>query len=106
MVKSIKVSVEAAKEVVVEITGGLEVYKEAFLIIHNNARDERRLYCVENDSGNNIYVTCPPKYEHDVVDWLEGFGKIKRVQDVVVYVADEPDYDLDKYADCKIVFSE
>lgn len=101
----LNVTKECAREIVLEVKG-LEAYMDAFLIIHNNARDERAIYCVENDSGNNIYVTVRPQDEQAARDWLEGFGTIKRVQDVLVLVADTPDFDYDKYDDCKIVFDD
>lgn len=94
---------EPAKEIVVEVKG-IEAYKDAFLTIFNNVRVDRRLITVENDSGDNIYVTCVSEEEQATIEWLSQFGEIKDCHDVLVYNADEPNYDLDKYDDVKIVW--
>lgn len=101
--KSIYVCEETAKEICVEVKG-IEEYKETFLIIFNNVRNDCRLICVENDSGNNIYVTATLEQADAAQEWLSGFGEIKHVRDVLVMRAEEPEYNLDKFDDVKIIF--
>ena len=105
MIRETNLSVwrEAAKEVVVEVKG-LDDYKDAWLTICNNVRVDRRLITVENDSKNNIYVTCVSGEEEATMEWLSQFGEIKSCRDVIVYNVEEPDYDMDRFDDAKIVW--
>lgn len=66
---------EKGYKVKVEVKG-LEAYKDAFLVIYNNYKDDKRLLCFENDYDNGIYVTCCEDQKAAVEDWLEFFGTV------------------------------
>lgn len=86
--------------VTVEIEGGLEGYKEAFLKIFNNVRESRELIQVENNGyNNNITVYAYKEAKEALIEWLENFGEVKKAEPVLLYEVDYlPDYDTEKYA--------
>ena len=101
--KNIEVEVVEAKQIELYVEG-LREYKDALLIIVNNVRTDRRLYAIGNDAGNSVYITCREDVVEDVVEWLEGFGEIKGINDVLVYIAEEDyEYDFEKYSDRIII---
>ena len=68
-----------AVQFTVELPDSIERYSKNFLIIWNNAREyPREFYKVENNAGNNVYVTCPKESAESVREFLEQFGEIKR----------------------------
>lgn len=100
-------SIEEAYTVKVTVKG-LEAYKDAFLIISNNVRSWPQLLKVEQNDGNDIYVTCKPSAVKDTQEWLEQFGDVYEPRKVLIAVVSEDDlcnYDwsLDDYDDVKIV---
>lgn len=98
-----------AKEFVVTVKG-LEEYKNAWLIINNNAREyPDSIYKVSNNSHDDIYVLCPADSKADTKSWLEQFGEVKVYEDKIAVIVDvECDYDafdLD-YVDSELVLGE
>jgi len=96
---------EPAKEVAVRVEG-IDKYKEALLCIFNNVRDRESLWAVTNDSGNTIYVTCDPEEVDAVTEWVSQWGEIEDVADAVVFRAEEPPYNYNKYEDAHIVWED
>lgn len=93
---------EEAKQVVVNVKG-LENYKDALLAIINTVRVNPELYQVTNDSGNSIYVTCETESVEETKQFLEQFGEITEVNNVVVYKVEEPYYSIGANYDDSIV---
>lgn len=89
---------------------GLEAYKEAWLIISNNARCyPDSFYQVRNNDHDDIYVMSNPKSAKEAESFLSQFGEITRNDDkYVVFVDVECDYsDFDKdYIDSEYVIGE
>lgn len=79
---------EKAVEYTLQIIG-LEQYKNAWLVINNNAREfPDSIYKVSNTAGSNIYVLCPANSAANTKEWLEQFGEITNVDEdkVAVFV--------------------
>lgn len=102
---------EKAVELAVEVKG-LENYKNAWLVINNNAREyPKAIYKVSNNSHDDIFVCCSPSEEKSIMEFLEQFGEVRVINDIdkyVVFVDVECDYDdFDKdYIDEEYVFGE
>lgn len=85
---------ENGKTICVDVRGGIDEYAKAFLTIWNNAREfPDTIAKVENCHDNRIFVTVYEKAEARAVEWLEQFGKIKRVEacDIFTICAEYPD---------------
>ena len=90
--------------VTVEIDGNVNEYAESFLHIFNNVRANKELLKVKNHYDNNdVTVYCELDSKDALVKYLKMFGKIKSCEKVLVYQMEEPDYDLDKYADAIVI---
>ena len=91
---------------------GLEQYKDAWLIINNNAREyPDTILKVSNTANSNIYVLCPADSDADTKSWLEQFGEVTNVNEdkVAVFVDVTCDYteSFDKdYIDSDYIFGE
>ena len=91
---------------------GLDSYKDAWLIINNNAREYPDTICkVRNSSNSNIYVLCPANSESDTKSWLEQFGEVTNVDEdkVAVFVDVSCEYTGnfdDDYIDSEYIFGE
>lgn len=96
---------EPAKQVAVRVEG-IEKYKEAFLCIFNNVREDRRLYTVTNNSGSTIYIACDPEEVDAVTEWVSQWGEIEDVADVLILKAETPPFDYNKYEDAHIVWED
>lgn len=90
---------------------GLEEYKDAWLIIWNNARTyPETMYKVANDSTSMITVLANPEHRVAVGEFLSQFGEVKESDEdkYVVFVDVESifdDWDKD-YVDYEYVFGE
>lgn len=91
--------------VTVEIEGSIEEYAKSFLHIFNNVRESRKLLKVENHYGNNdITVYCEEETKEALIDYLENFGNIKRIEKVLMYqLQDTDEYDFEKYEDAVVI---
>lgn len=105
--RPVKISIwpEMGKEICVRVRG-IENYKDALLTIFNNVREDGRLYKVSNDSTDCIYITCDPVEVGSVSDWVAQWGEVVEVQDVLVFRAEEPIWDYEKYADALIIWED
>lgn len=89
---------------------GLEAYKDAWLIINNNAREyPDTIYRVSNTSNSNIYVLCPA--DSSLKSWLEQFGEITNIDEnkVAVFVDVSCEYTSsfdEDYVDSEYIFGE
>ena len=99
-------SIEEAYTVTVTVKG-LEAYKDAFLIISNNVRNWPQLLKVEQNNGDEIFVTCVDSWATQTEEWLRQFGEVQPPRKVLVaaiYEDDILDYDWsDEYDDVKII---
>jgi len=74
---------EKAIRITVRLEGGVQKYALSFLHIWNNAREYPDMfYKVENDSGNDVYVTCRPKDAESIKEYLEQFGEIVYTEEI------------------------
>lgn len=76
---------EKGYQVKVDITTGLEDYKNAFLIIYNNYKTDHRLLHFKNDYNNGIYITVEEDNVEDAVNWLEQFGNVTK-EEVYIHI--------------------
>lgn len=88
----------------------LEEYKNAWLVICNNARINRQvLYKVSNNDADSIYVTACRDERKNVRDWLSLFGEIQYEEETVaVFIDITCEYDnFDKdYVDSEYILGE
>lgn len=90
--------------VTVELEGDVDVYAKSFLHIVNNVRESPQLLKVENNRSNDVTVYCKEKTKEALIDYLEWFGKIKKIEKVLMYqLQDADNYDFDKYEDVVVV---
>ena len=92
---------EEAVQFEVTLPGDIKTYSANFLAIVNNAREyPREFYKVENNSGNEVYVTCPKSSADAVKHFLEWKGEITKERRVLVC---KPEYiptrETDMYLD-------
>lgn len=102
---------EKAVEIIVEVNN-FEEYKNAWLIICNNAREySDTIYKVSNANNSNIYVLCNPDSAESTRSWLSQFGEIiqEGYEKVAVFVDVSCDYTKsfdEDYIDSEYVFGE
>ena len=92
--------------VTVHIDGKLEDYAKALLHIFNNVREDKFLYKVRNFYySDDITVYASKDSKRDLVEYLEQFGTIKRIDKVLMLsIPDyQIDYDFDEYDDLELV---
>lgn len=90
--------------ITVEIEGGLEDYAKSLLHIFNNVREHKVLKKMVNHYGNNdVTVYCTLEAREETIKYLEGFGKVKGYERVLMYQLAEPDYDINKYDDAVVI---
>lgn len=88
-----------AYRIEVELPHNIQQYALNFLQIYNNARVDNRILKLYNTSKNNIYVVVKESAKNDAVDWLEGYGEIKAVEEVktitpmIPFYNDDSDFD-------------
>lgn len=91
-----------AYRIEVELPHNINQYALNFLQIYNNARVDKRILKLYNTSMNNIYVVVKESAKDDAIDWLEGYGEIKEVEEVKTITPIIPDTcedrDFDEYA--------
>lgn len=89
---------EQAMRIVVDVEGNTQEYAMSFLHIWNNAREHSNIFHkVENTYNNRVYVTFNPSYKKEVEEYLEQFGKILWIDNILkvnVFV----DYDIKDFA--------
>lgn len=102
---------EKAVQITVRLDGNTQEYALSFLHIWNNAREYPNMfYKVENiGSSNNVFVTCNPKYEEDIKEYLEQFGEIKFTEEIN-WIIISAEYDRSGWTelfgdDCEVEFS-
>ena len=81
-------------------------YMSVLTIIFNNAREDRRILKVSNDSGNNIFVDVLTQDVDNTKEWLSWFGNIKSVDRILIAIIDEldlPEVDYERYHDVIVV---
>lgn len=104
--KQVKVNVHEfeAYAIRVNVEGGIEEYAVNFLHIFNNVRENKELLKVKNYyDSNDVTVYCKPEFKDATLKYLKMFGKIQSCEKVVAYQMEEPDYDIDEYADAIVV---
>ena len=90
--------------VTVEIEGDLKEYADSFLHIFNNVRESEDLFKVKNYYGSNdVTVYCELDAKDKLVKYLKAFGEIKGCEKVLLFIMEEPEYNIDKYYDAVIV---
>lgn len=94
MDKRLKVKVFKAYKVGVVLPDNVDEYAKNFLKIFNNVKTEKQLLGVENNYGNEVFVTCTKENVDNVKDWLGWFGK---VEDEVM---ETTCLQVDDYVDC------
>lgn len=74
---------EKATRITVRLEGDVQKYALSFLHIWNNAREYPDMfYKVENNSGNDVYITCRTKDAESIKEYLEQFGKIVYTEEI------------------------
>ena len=93
-------------EFIVELSNDLNKYALQLLKIFNNVRESRKLYQVRNNSKNNAFVVCNPKYEELVKEWLEEECECKVLDKSTVTVYSFDSYELwDEKNEREIIFT-
>jgi hypothetical protein len=88
----------------VNVEGDIEEYAVNFLNIFNNVRENKELLKVKNYyDSNDVTVYCKPEFKDVTIKYLKMFGEIKSCEKVIAYQTEEPDYDIDEYADAILV---
>lgn len=71
----------------VSLEGDVQKYAMSFLNIVNHCREyPEAFYKVENNSGNDVIVTCNPKRADNVRDFLENFGEVWHEETINYFV--------------------
>lgn len=90
--------------ITVEVEGNLQEYKDNFLHIFNNVRENRELLKVKNYyDSNDVTVYCELDSKDALIKYLKIFGEIKSCEKVLIYKIEEPEFDFEKYDDAIIV---
>ena len=90
--------------VTVEVEGNIKEYADNFLHIFNNVRESKELFKIKNYyDSNDVTVYCEAEAKDNLVKYLKAFGEIKSCEKVLVYQAEESEYDFDKYYDAIII---
>lgn len=85
---------EKATRITVRLEGDVQRYALSFLHIWNNAREYPNMfYKVENNSGNDVFVTCRTKDAESIAEYLEQFGKIVYTEEINWFVI-SAEYDM------------
>ena len=101
---------QKAIQITVRLDGDVQGYALSFLHIWNNAREYPDMfYKVENNSGNDVYVTCRPKDAESIKEYLEQFGRIILVEEIN-WIVISAQYDFNGWEelfgdDCDVEFS-
>lgn len=101
---------EKANRITVCLEGDVQKYALSFLHIWNNAREYPNMfYKVENDSGNNVYITCRKTDTESITEYLEQFGKIVDTEEIDYFII-KADYDFKGWEelfgnDCEVEFA-
>lgn len=78
---------EKAVQLTVCLEGDVQKYALSFLHIWNNAREYPEMfYKVENNSGNDVIVTCRPKDAERIKEYLEQFGEVWHEEEINWFV--------------------
>lgn len=94
----------------VNLEGDTQKYALSFLHIWNNAREYPNMfYKVGNNSGNDVFVTCNPKYQKEIKEYLEQFGEIWDMEEIN-YMVISATYDRNGWNelfgdDCEVKFA-
>ena len=74
---------EKATRITVNLEGDIQQYALSFLHIWNNAREYPNMfYRVENNSGNDVIVTCRTKDAENIKEYLEQFGEVWYTEEI------------------------
>lgn len=74
---------QKATQITVRLEGNTQEYALSLLHIINNAREYPNMfYKVENNRGNDVYITCRTEDAEDIREYLEQFGKIVLVEEI------------------------
>ena len=101
---------ERATQITVRLEGDVQKYALSFLHIWNNAREYPEMfYKVENNSENDVYVTCRPKDAESITEYLEQFGKIILTEEIN-WIVISAEYDMKGWEelfgdDCEVEFA-
>lgn len=112
MARKYRTHVREVKAVEYRVTvTNMEEYKNAWLIINNNAREyPDTIFKVCNNSHNDIYVLCPADSDCDNKSWLSQFGEVQVNEDkYAVFVDVECDYTKsfdEDYVDAEYILGE
>lgn len=93
----------------ITLEGDVQKYALSFLNIFNHWREyPKAFYKVENNSGNDVFVTCNPERADDVRDYLENFGTIWSEETINLFTI-SPTYDRSGWdvlfgGDCEVDF--
>lgn len=79
---------QKAVQITVRLSNDFGQYARSFLHIWNNAREfPNSFYKVENISASNdVFVTCNPRDEKEVKEYLEQFGEIRYTEEINWFV--------------------
>lgn len=73
----------------INISGNVQEYALNLLAIINNAREYPNMFIkVENHSNSLVSVYCYTKSLDNIKEWIDQFGTIERVYDVVLFSHD------------------
>lgn len=101
---------EKATRITVRLEGDTQRYALSFLHIWNNAREYPNMfYKVENNSGNDVYITCRTKDKESITEYLEQFGKINYTEEIDWFTI-KAEYDMRGWEelfgnDCEVDFT-
>lgn len=94
---------EKALRITLSIEKDVSEYALNFLHIWNNAREYPNMfYKVENNSGCDVIVTYNPKYDDEIHEYLEQFGRIW-CKEEIKWVVVSPIYDFSGWS---VLFDE
>lgn len=101
---------EKATQITVSLDGDIQKYALSFLHIWNNAREYPEIfYKVENNSGNDVIVTCKTEDAERVKEYLENFGEVWHTEEINRFVI-SAEYDRKGWNtlfgdDCEVEFA-
>ena len=78
---------QKAIQITVRLDGDVQEYAMSFLHIWNNAREYPNMfYKLENNRGNDVFVTCRPSDAEAIKEYLEQFGEIRYTEEINWFV--------------------
>lgn len=67
-----------ARRLIIEMPKDINDYALVFLQLFNNAREyPESIMLIENNSGNQVFITCPKDSTEEIKDWINSFKDTK-----------------------------